>query len=303
MMEGWTKFVVAGLLLCSCHRGNNRKPDGLAVETQLLSDYHLSKDYSDVTLLEEVINDINCADSVVLGKKIKLAASFHSWDTTQILLIPFISNGALFKSSAYSDVHNRFILINPSYIRAFTLKNTLNDSISHAPILKLMLLHEVGHFILHRSGSFDEIESTTQTGEQVHDPSQPEFLTTIKKIELSADSLAIDLIKRKLNGRDYNCLAVAFDIQRIVPGMQFQMAGMRMIENFGSNTIHYLYDPSKDHPNLELRITFMNYFLYPSDSLRQMIDGYLYNRTVAPVHRQEFDPRIFQIQEKKLPGN
>ena len=31
-----------------------------------------------------------------------------------------------------------------------------------------------------------------------------------------------------------------------------------------------------------------------------MIDNYLYNRTVAPVHRQEFDPMIFQ-GEKILP--
>ena len=27
---------------------------------------------------------------------------------------------------------------------------------------------------------------------------------------------------------------------------------------------------------------------------REMIDNYLYEREVAPVHRQEFDPRIYQ---------
>jgi hypothetical protein len=105
-----------------------------------------------------------------------------------------------------------------------------------------------------------------------------------------------------LKSSDYNCLNTAFDIQLLVPGMQFQLAGRRIIDNFGSNTINFLHDPTSDHPNLELRITFMNYFLFPSDSLRLMIDNYLYNRTVAPVHRQELDPRIFQGKEKKLPA-
>jgi hypothetical protein len=300
-MKDWIKLLALVLFLCQC--SNEKRPDGFAVELQILHDNNLSKDYSDPLLLEEAIKDINCSHASVLRKKIVLAKEYHAGDTNSILLIPFISNGSTFKSSAYSDVENRFILISPSYIRDFTVKNTLNDTLAFSPVLKMMLLHEVGHFLLNKSGSFDKIESRPATGlgEQTRDDTQPVFLTADKKLELAADSLAMDIVKRKLAGRDYTCLGAAFDIQRIVPGMQFQLAGMRIIENFGSRSINYLHDPSNDHPNLELRVTFMNYFLFPSDTLRQMIEDYLYDRTVAPVHRQEFDPRIFQGQEKILP--
>jgi hypothetical protein len=195
-------------------------------------------------------------------------------------------------------------LLNPGFIKEFTLKNTLNDSISFQPVLKLMLLHEVGHFILKKGGAFDAVNGTNigLTGERTDD-TQPEFITSLKKVELSADSLAIDLVKRKLRSNLGSCLNIAFDIERVVPGMQFQMAGRRMIDNFGATQVGFLHDPSNEHPNLELRVTYMDYFLYPSAQLKQMIDNYIYDRTVAPVHRQEFDPRIFQGTEKKIPGN
>ena len=299
MTSNWIKFAVLACIVASCH--HDKPPDGLQVELQLLSDNHLSKDYSNLASLEQAISDVNCADSAVLRKKIVLAKDFRSWDTSQILLVPFVSDGVSFKSSAYSDVKNRFIFISPAYIRQFTLKNTLNDSLAYAPVLKLMLLHEAAHFLLNRSGAFDELSaSPTKTGQQRYD-TEPEFLTSVKKLEMSADSLAIDIVKRKLASKDYNCLGAALDIQLVLPGMQFQLAGTRIIENFPSNSSSFLHDPSNDHPNLELRVTFMNYFLYPSDSLRQMIDDYLYNRTVAPVSRQLTDPRIFQGDEKKLP--
>lgn len=281
---------------------DKRPPDGSFVENQILAGYDLAKDYSDAPLLQKLIEDINCADSAILGKRMVLAQEFHSWDTTEILLIPFISNGQTLKSSAYSDIANRYILINPGYIRLFALQNTINDTTAYVPVIELMLLHELGHFILNKPGAFDRITDSSQSkiGEQ-QSASQPEFLTEIKKTELSADSIAIALAKKRLEDKDRNCLDIAFDLEILVPGMQFQLAGRRIIDNFGSRDINFLHDPSNDHPNLELRVTFMNYFLFPNDSLKQMIDDYLYNRTVAPVHRQEFDPIIYQGSDKRLP--
>jgi len=290
-------------ILSGCHTA--LAPDGLAIEHEILTANNLAKSFDDAPLIDELIKDINCAASTIIGKKLVLAKDFNSSDTSQILLIPFISNGKIYKSSAYSDVKNRIVLINPSYIRDFTLNNTLNDTISYKPVLELMLLHELGHFILKMSGAFDSLENKPGSivGEQNYSGTKPEYSTSLKRIELSADSLAIDLVKRKLNSRDYDCFGIAFDIQRIVPGMQFTLSGKRIIERFGDPNIGFLRDPSNDYPNLELRITFMNYFLFPNDSLKKMIDDYIYNRTVAPVHRQELDPRIFQGGEKKLSGN
>jgi len=295
---GW----LAVLLFCySC-----KQPlpvDGNLVENQIITANNLRRDFTDPDFLQSVLNDVNCADSAVLCKKIVLAEKYHSADTTEILLIPFTPKGDNYRSSAYSDVAQRFVLINPVYIRDFTLKYTLNDTGSFRPVLELMLLHEMGHFLLRKTGAFDVVSNSPGSGlGQQKDNNQPEYLTSVKKVEMSADSLAIDMVKRKLNPKNRACLDIAFSIERIVPGMQFMLAGRRAIDHFGAPDEGFLHEPSNDHPNLELRITFMNYFLFPGDSLKAMIDNYLYDRTVAPVHRQEFDPKIFQGQEKRPPG-
>jgi len=301
MKASWVLIsLLCPAFISSC--ANKIAQDGLAVETQILASNNLSKDYGDNTLLRSVISDINCADSVILRKRLVLADSYHSVDTSEILLIPFLSNGVTFKSSAYSDIDSRYILINPAYIRDFALKNTLNDSTSFRPVIELMLLHEIGHFILKKPGAFDVIgaKAAANTGGR-RDDTQPEFITQEKKVELSADSLAIDIIKRNLKLDHNSCLGIALEVELVIPGMQFQLSGTRMIEKFGAKDIGFLHDPSSSHPNMELRVTYMNYFLNPNDSLHRMIDDYIYNGTVAPVHRQEFEPMIFQGQEKSLP--
>lgn len=274
--------------------------DGPEIQQQVLAANDLSRDSGSDQMLHGILDQINCADSAVLKKRLVLAGQYSSGDTTQILIIPFSANGSHLKSDVFSNIAGRFILVNPGYIREFTAKNTLNDTLSYRPVIELMLLHEVGHFLLGKEGAFDQIVSNkSRLGQQVSN-SQPEYMTSLKKIELGADSLAIDMVKRSLKPSNNKCLDIGFDVERVVPGMQFQLSGRRMIDNFGSKDIGFLHDPSTDHPNLELRVTFMNYFLYPSDSLKQIIDNYIYNRTVAPVHRQEFDPQIFQGQEKQL---
>ena len=279
----------------------NYAVDGPQVEPLILQANDLKKAVVNTDSLQSVLEDINCAVSGVFNKRLVLAGNYASADTSEILVVPFVPNGESLKSSAYANISRRFILIDPVYIRAFTSQNTLNDSSSYQPLLELMLLHEVGHFILGKEGAFDVISGGKDKGSgQQTDNTQPEYITSIKKIELSADSLAIFFVKRLLKAKGNTCHFFAMDIERIVPGMQFQMSGRRMIDNFGARDIGFLHDPTPDHPNMELRITYMNYFLFPNDSLKQMIDNYIYDRTVAPVHRQELDPRIFQGQEKKL---
>jgi hypothetical protein len=301
MMRNLIISLLAGMsLLCSCTE--KKKLTGKEVENKLLQENNLLHDITHYDLLRKLCTEINCADSALLSKKIVLSDQYDPSDTNQILLMPFIAGGPAFKSSAYSDIHSRFILVNPGYIREFTSNNTLGDTASFIPVLQLMLLHEVGHFILEKDGAFDSIIANGGLiGQQISN-SEPEYLTELKKTELAADSLAISLVKKSLDFRKSSCITNAFNIELIVPGMQFQLAGTRMIENFGSNHIDFLRDPSTTHPNLELRITFMNYFLTESDTLKMLIDNYLYNRTVTPVHRQEYDLRINQQKEKILPN-
>ena len=56
----------------------------------------------------------------------------------------------------------------------------------------------------------------------------------------------------------------------MLPGMAFQIFGLRTLEAFG-NPIKIFRDPSPSHPNMELRVAFMNYFLYPTPERKQMI--------------------------------
>lgn len=97
----------------------------------------------------------------------------------------------------------------------------------------------------------------------------------------------------------------------VVPGIAFELFGRRTLANFGRGTTNQdgqyesrtplLRDPNTSHPNLELRIAFMNYFINSTSRNREVVDQLLYNREVAPVHQQEFAPYIFQGQEKTLP--
>lgn len=274
------------------------KVDGLEIERQILTEKDLSKDRTKLSLLKEIISDINCADSSILGKKIVLAEQFHSEDTTEILLIPYSAAGMSLTSYAYSDVSTRVILFNISSIYNFTLKNTLGDSSSIKPVMTLMLLHEIGHFLIGQNGLFDSIQPMNEKLGEQKSPVEPQYLTKAKKLELKVDSLAISLLQKGVNFKNTSCIFSFMDVQRILPGMQFQLSGMRMIENFGSPQSSFLPDPSSTHPNMELRISFMNYFLYPTAERKALIDDYIYNRTSGAVHLQELAPWINQDIEK-----
>lgn len=290
------------LMLVACN-GQPSEVDGKKFENSVLLSNNLSKDYSFKDMLISVIEDVNCAAPILINKKIVLADKYYSTDTSQILIIPFSPNGKTFKSSAYSDIKSHYILINPGYIKEFAIRNTLNDTTSFKPLLELMILHELGHFILQKTGSFDKITDSVSSrlGEQ-KSSSQPEYITTDKRTEMEADSLAIVMVRKNL-ALNSKCFDIGFNVELLIPTMQFQMSGIRMLDNFGGDDISFLHDPSNSHPNMELRITFMNYFLHPNDSLKQLIDDYLYNRTVRPVQNQLVDPVIYQGLKKILPGD
>lgn len=299
-------LTVSLLAVCALFVACDNQPpkiDGKEFENRVLLTNNLSEDYSFKDMLISAIEDVNCAAPVLINKKIVLANKYSSSDTSQILIIPFSPNGESFKSSAYSDVKSHYILINTGYIKEFAIRNTLNDTTSFKPLLELMILHELGHFILQKTGSFDAISDSGnfKLGEQKSN-SQPEYITSEKKIEMEADSLAVTMIRKNL-AKNNKCFDINFNVELLIPTMQFQMSGRRMIDNFGVRDIHFLHDPSNSHPNMELRITFMNYFLYPNDSLKQLIDDYLYNRTVRPVQDQLIDPVIYQGLKKNLSGD
>lgn len=294
-----TLLIILSLFSCS---EDEKAMKGEAFEEQVLLGTGLRKDSSMDSIMKIVLTGINCLSMTDENKKLVLVQDFVPSDTSQILVVPFTTGLKEYGSSAYSDIQNRFIIINPSYIVSFAKKATLNDTTSIKELISLMLLHELGHFKLRIEGAFDAIKDTlsssVRTG-QMKMNTEPEHLTSLKKAELRVDSVAVSMVKKNIMVKDTNCYTCASGIQLMLPGMSFQLFGTRLIEQFGS-PLKILRDPGPSHPNMELRIAFMNYYLFPTDQLREMIDEYIYNREVAPVIRQQADPRIYQGLEKKL---
>jgi hypothetical protein len=119
-------------------------------------------------------------------------------------------------------------------------------------------------------------------------------------LELKVDSIAVQLVKKGVKITDGNCFSVCMSIQLAISGAEFILFGKRLLENFGSGTPKLIRDKNWTHPNIELRLAFMNYYLNPTPEKQSQIDDYLYQREVEPIHKQETDPRIYQGQEKVI---
>ncbi len=182
--------------------------------------------------------------------------------------------------------------------KMFADNYTLGGKDGFETILSLVLLHELGHFAINQNVGFEMTTEKTVLHGQL--PTEPEDMTSLKKVELRVDSLAVKWVAAVGLNPSAQCSSVCMDIQLLVPSMSFMLAGRRMIDDFGNPNIDFLMDSGFSHPNLELRITFMDYYLNPTPKKKEQIDYYIYKRTVEPIHNQELDPRIFQGQEKRL---
>ncbi|SHH92284.1 hypothetical protein SAMN05444671_4298 [Flavobacterium sp. CF108] len=291
-------FIFTGFIFVSCKE--EKKVDSLDIEKQFLAQNGLDSDKSINQDLRIILEKLNSLNSKAFNKKLKLAQDYNPEDPNEILVIPYSSTRENNYSEGFSDIKNQLILLNIPSIRNFTAKNALSGEESLLPVVELIILHEIGHFILGKEGSFDE--NTITVSHTMMEKTQPEFITTLKKIELDADSLAIDLLKKGLKQKN-NFADISNDLQLLLPGLQFQMFGNRLPDSWflGGNQI--LHDPSINYPNMELRVMFMNYFLYPTEERKLQIQEYLYNRTVTPIHLQEFTPQIYQGEKDKSKWN
>lgn len=269
-------------------------------ETLVLRQKGGARDYSLDRALGAALPGLNCISEKRIGRRLVLAqpnATYNPEDTTIVLVIPYLPTDRKVQGAIYSNVPERYVLLNPDYIRTWVKENSLSGANTALPdVLNLVLLHELGHFYLGRTGRFDApIALASKTGQMAMPEVTPQYLTTDKRLELAVDSVAIDLVKWAARpGSTPACFSTAVTVQLLVPGANFNLAGKRTIGHFGSPNILYLPDDNATHPNLELRLGFMAYYLKPTPEGRQQIDDYLYAREVAPVYQQEMDPRIFQ---------
>lgn len=288
------------LMAAACSSKPDKAAEASAYEAAVLEAYSGRKDSTAIQTLQEALEGLDCITAAEYNRRLVLAHQYTA-DSSQILVIPFSPNLSNRKSCAYSNVGKRFILLNTAMIRDFTGRYTTNDSTDLRSVMAFVLLHEIGHFALGKEGAFDDIKpSASKTGEADFGTT-PQYLTADKRVELAADSIGVACVKKhRTDTKAMDCYGTASAVEIILPGIQFRLFGDRLLGNFGSATPKLLKDPSNTHPNMELRVAFMNYYLAGLPEQRQMIDDYLYAREVEPVHRQELDPRIFQGKEKHL---
>lgn len=299
MRFNFTLLLYLFLLLAAC----TSKENGSQRMAYYLKEKSLVADRTLEAELDELLPAVNCIARKFTTKYIVPASKFDATDTNQVLLIPFRNRTTLGTSSGFTDLENRLIFICPPQIKDFVLANSLSDSASINGYLGLILLHELGHFISNTPGQFDEgtlATDVTPLGEQDMGTT-PYYLTGYKRLELKVDSIAVAMLTKTATTPDSGCLSACWDIQLAINGAEFMLFGKRTLGNFGSDQPDLLKDMAWSHPNIELRMAFMNYYLNPTEEKRTQIDNYLYEREIAPLQRQLTDPRIYQGEYKILP--
>lgn len=283
------------VLIVSC----KNEPTTLEIGKSYLEEQNFVEDHTIDSLLSNLLPDINCIASTKGSKYFVLEESFNVKDTNQIVILPFRSKSRANKleKSGFSKIEDRLVYINPLYIKDFVSNNSLNKDSDIDGYLGIVLLHELSHFLTGVSGSFDENNNPKDNRSglgQIDMHTEPIVMTKQKKLELKVDSLAVTMIKAGLTETKGDCFSTCFSIQLAISGAEFMTFGKRTIENFGTQTPNMIKDNSLSHPNIELRLAFMNYYLNPAPEKLAQIQDYIYEREVAPVRRQETDPRIYQ---------
>lgn len=248
--------------------------------------------------LDTLIFQLNCVVEET-GYYFSKTSNLVKGDQKQILIVPYRSRQAN-SNTGFSVLEDRLVFISSKRIKDFVRTHSLSDSLNVNGYLSMVLLHELGHIVLQLPSGTSQEETRSQLGEQRMDELEPQVLTAQKRNELKIDSLAITWVEKSTTKTKAGCFDCVFDIQLALNGAEFIVFGLRKIENFGSPNTDLLIDPTNAHPNFELRLAFMNYYLNPSDLKREMIDNFLYNRIEGALWRQGHDPRVNQSREKFL---
>lgn len=302
-----SKLILYLMLFC-CGCNNNKQGEG--IENTILDERNMVRDPSMDSLISDGLPALNCLAKASIGKTLSLSGNFDPNDTTQILITPYLTLGEQYKSVAYTDLANRQILLQPNELRSFARAHIMNADSSFQNVMFMVILHELGHFKLRRSGQFDApVKPDSKIGQMKLD-TEPEYLTSIKRVELMADSIAVTMCNSAMTGKEPECFMAASGVLVMLPGLGFNLFSKQTLEDWGQGSLDIngnyqpkkplLRDPNGTHPNLELRVAFMTYFLNPNDENKLIVDQLLYNREVAPVERQQFAPYIYQGMEKKL---
>jgi len=152
-------------------------------------------------------------------------------------------------------------------------------------LLTICLLHEAGHIFHGDSG----VGIMGLAGDQFNDTAAAE-----KELELRADRFAARQISEAM---DEQFPSSRFTAAAMLPvelqNVSFNLTGRRLIDNFGKSTLRpreVFFDDSLTHPNLELRMLLLNYFIFPTEERAVMVEEFQRSRERSnQPYRFEFD--------------
>jgi len=269
----WIVFFLIPILISSCNHKNN----GKEYESEIVGQLGVRNHEFD-TIFVELLPQINqLMKEVGSNLEIKLSNDFDFQKREEILLIPLTPYSK--RISASSNIDYRFILINPDYINTIMYEIMLDTDV-FKDILTLLIIHELCHFELGKSGQFDEIltESINING-ILNGDNYPNFNES-KLIELRVDSLAISYIQKATKSKNQATCSLSNSLKKQLGILEASVAIDRITNFYGTPNFNVLNDLSKTHPNFELRLAFMNYYLNPSASKKRMLNKFIEEREI-----------------------
>lgn len=259
-------------ILFSC-KGSTK---GSEYEAEILEHFGVRSSEYD-SILSAIIPQINLLlKEGGSDQQLELSADFQYNNINEILLIPivpFVNN-----ISASSNIENRFILINPNYVNNI-IYEVLLDPDGIKDIFSIILIHEMCHFELNTQGMFDEfVDNSKLKPNEI--PNHFLNINSLKVLELKVDSLAISHINNGLKSQNINCSNFSNSLKKQLPILEGTVFANRLMNNYGTPDFNLLTDLSKSHPNFELRLAFMNYYLNPTDQKKKMLEIFIKEREI-----------------------
>ena len=264
---------ILSFLFTSC----DRKFKGVEYEADIVKQLGVRNHEFD-TIFIELLPQINeLMKEVGSDLEIKLSGDFDYHRKEEILLIPLTPYSK--NISASSNIDYRFILLNPDYINTIMYEVMLDTDV-FKDIVLLLIIHELCHFELGKSGQFDEIITKSINDNRSLNGDNYSNFNESKLLELKVDSLAVSYIQKASLSNNKNVFSISNSLKKQLKILEASVAIDRITNFYGTPNSNVLNDLSKTHPNFELRLAFMNYYMNPSESKKRMLDKFIEEREI-----------------------
>ncbi len=277
MNHSYRTYSIAVCLLSFLFTSCDRKIKGDQYESNIVKQLGVRNYEFDTTFIELLPQINELMKEVGSDLEIKLSNDFNYQSKEEILLIPLTPYSK--QISASSNIDYRFILLNPDYINTIMYEIMLDTDV-FKDIILLLIIHELCHFELGKSGQFDELIALSINEKSSLNADNYSNFNESKLLELKVDSLAVSYIQKASISNNKKASSIANSLKKQLGILEASVAIDRITNFYGTANFNVLNDLSKTHPNFELRLAFMNYYLNPLESKKRMLDKFIEEREI-----------------------